>query len=230
MGSQARYNMFKIFNPEGCVKQLDFIQQTTELGSTVVGLRNGAAGILIAHNERRSKLADVQRKVFPVDRRSLVTFSGITNDGLQIVDYLIDKSVKEEVIKGRKTHFLEVFEDLLKDTFERTVVDGRRLYGVSGLYMTEYDGIRLVEFNPKGYAREVRGMSIGSRSQSARTVLEAYCSGYEGMSVEELAKTGIMALRNAHPEDGVLTQENVEIWVLEAGKAVYNIDAGQFLE
>lgn len=229
MGSQARYNMFKIFNPEGCVKQLDFIQQTTELGSTVVGLQNKGAGVLIAHNEKRSKLADVQKKVFPVDRRSLFTFSGITNDGLRIVDYLIDKSVKEEVIKGRTTHFLDVFEDLLRDTFERTVIDGRRLYGVSGLYMTEYDGIRLVEFNPKGYAREVSGMSIGSRGQSSRTVLEAYCSEYERMSIEELVKTGIMALKNAHPEDGVLTRENVEIWILEAGKAVYNIDAERFL-
>ncbi|ADM12655.1 20S proteasome subunit alpha [Encephalitozoon intestinalis ATCC 50506] len=229
MGSQARYNMFKIFNPEGYVKQLDFIQQTTELGNTVVGLRNKGAGVLIAHNEKRSKLADTQKKVFPIDRRSLFTFSGITNDGQQIVDYLIDKSVQEEVIKGRPIHFLDVFEDLLRDTFERTIVDGRRLYGVSGLYMAEYEGIRLVEFNPKGYAKEVSGMSIGSRAQSSRTVLEAYCSEYEKMNVEELVRVGIMALKNAHPEDDALTKENVEIWILEAGKVVYNMDAGMFL-
>ncbi|KAG5859075.1 proteasome subunit [Encephalitozoon hellem] len=229
MGSQARYNMFKIFNPEGSVKQLDFIQQTTELGNTVVGLRNKNVGILIAHNEKRSKLADTQKKVFSIDKRSLFTFSGITNDGQQIVDYLIDKSVREEVIKGRPTHFLDVFEDLLRDAFERTIVDGRRLYGVSGLYMTEYEGIRLVEFNPRGYVKEVKGMSIGCRSQSSRTVLEAYCEEYEKMGVEELARVGIMALKNAHPEDGVLTNENVEIWALEVGKDVYNIDAGMFL-
>ncbi|AFN84137.1 20S proteasome subunit alpha [Encephalitozoon romaleae SJ-2008] len=229
MGSQARYNMFKIFNPEGCVKQLDFIQQTTELGNTVVGLRNKKVGILIAHNEKRSRLADAQKKVFSIDKRSLFTFSGITNDGEQIVDYLIDKSIREEIIKGRPTHFLDVFEDLLRDTFERTIVDGRRLYGVSGLYMTEYEGIRLVEFNPKGYAREVNGMSIGCRSQSSRTVLEAYCEKYENMNTEELVRVGIMALKNAHPEDDALTSENVEIWVLEVGKAVHNIDAGVFL-
>ncbi|CAD26077.2 20S PROTEASOME ALPHA SUBUNIT (C2) [Encephalitozoon cuniculi GB-M1] len=229
MGSQARYNMFKIFNPEGCVKQLDFIRQTTELGGTAVGLKNRSVGVLIAHNERRSRLADIQKKVFSIDRKSLFTFSGITNDGLQIVDYLIDKSVREEVIKGRAIHFLDVFEDLLRDVFERTILDGRRLYGVSGLYMTEYDGIRLVEFNPKGHVREVKGMGIGCRAQSSRTVLEAYCEEYEKMGVEELVRIGIMALKNAHPEDDALTGENVEIWILEAGKAVYNIDAKVFL-
>lgn len=223
MVSQGRYNMFKIFNPEGKIKQLDFIQQTTELGGTAVGLRNKSAGVLITHNERRSKLADVQRKVFRIDSRSLFTFSGVTNDGLSIVDYLIDKSVQEEVIKGRSTHFLGVFDDLLKDTFERTVVDGRRLYGVSGLYLSEYDGIRMVEFNPRGYVKEVSGMGIGSRGQSSRTVLEAYCLDYEKMSVDELVRVGMIALRNAHPEEGILSEENVEIWILEAGKEIYKI-------
>lgn len=229
MGSQTKYNMFKIFNPEGKIKQLDFIQQTTELGSTVLGLRNARCGVLIAHNERRSKLADTQRKIFTIDQRSLFTFSGITNDGVCIVDYLIDKSAREEVIKGRSTHFLDVFEDLLRDAFERTVIDGRRLYGVSGLYLTEYDGIRLVEFNPRGYVKEVKGMSIGSRAQSSRTVLEAHCMEYEGMGIDELIGVGIRALENAHPEEGLLTEDNVEIWVLETGREAYAVSAGSFL-
>lgn len=229
MGSQGKYNMFKVFNPEGKVKQLDFIQQTTELGSTVLGLRNSAAGVLIAHNEKRSKLAEVQDKIFVIDKRSLFTFSGITNDGLSIVDHLIDKSVREEVLKGRCTHFLDVFDELLFDAFERTLLDSRRLYGVAGLYLTEYEGIRLVEFNPKGYTKEVRGMSIGNRAQSSRTVLETHCGEYESMGVEGMVAVGIKALRNAHPEEGFLTGSNVEIWVLEQGKEPYAVDAGSFL-
>ncbi|KHN68932.1 putative proteasome [Ordospora colligata] len=230
MGSQARYNMFKIFSPEGKIKQLDYIQQTTELGSTVMGLRNTRIGIMIAHNEKRSKLAEVQKKVFKIDSKTLFTFSGITNDGMHIVDYLIDENVREDVIKGRKPHFINVFDELLKDTFERTVIDGRRLYGVAGLYMTEYEGkIRLVEFNPQGSAKEVHGMSIGCRCQSSRTVLEAHCGEYEGMGVEELVRIGIMALRNAHPEEDALNAENVEIWVVEVGKETYTADSGMFL-
>lgn len=229
MGSQAKYNIYKIFNPEGKIKQLEFIQQTIELGSTVLGLRNKRIGVLIAHNERRSKLADTHKKIFPIDERSLFTFSGITNDGLCIVDYLIDKSVREEVIKERKTHFLDVFEDLLNDAFERTVVDGRRLYGVAGLYLTEYDGVRLVEFNAKGYAREVRGMSIGNRGQSSRTVLEAHCMEYEEMDLEGLIAIGIKALKNAHPEEGALNGGNVEIWVVEQGRGTYCVNAEPFL-
>lgn len=229
MGSQGKYNMLKIFNPEGKVRQLDFIQQTTELGSTVVGLRNRRMGVMIAHNERRSRLADVQKKIFPIDKRSLFTFSGITNDGLCIVDYLTEKSVSEEVIKGRPTHYLDVFEELLRDAFERTIVDGRRLYGVAGLYLTEYEGIRLVEFNPAGYVREAAGMSIGNRGQSCRTVLEAHSSSYEEMDLEGLVGVGIQALRNAHPEEDFLTADNVEIWVLEEGKGMYSVSAEAFL-
>jgi 20S proteasome subunit alpha 6 len=229
MGEESYYNNYLIFNPEGKVKQLEYIHRTTELGNTVVGLRNSRYGLLIAHNQKVSELADAQKKIFPIGKTALFTFSGITNDGLCIVDYLIDKVVTEEVIKGRNIHFLDVFRDLCYDACSRTLISQNRLYGVSGLFLTWYDGVRLVEFDPKGIVREVHAMSLGNRRQSCRTVLETECGGFEEMDLDGLIQVGIQALRNAHPEQGELTSGNVEIWVLDGNNESYTVEAEPYL-
>ena len=48
-------------------------------------------------------------------------------------------------------------------------------------------------------------MSIGSRSQSARTYLEKYLDELEGCSRNDLVKHGLMALRETLPTDQVVS-------------------------
>ena len=54
------------------------------------------------------------------------------------------------------------------------------------------------------YAFSCKAMSIGSRSQSARTYLEKVLDDLEGCSKNDLVKHGLMALRETLPTDQVL--------------------------
>ncbi|KAF9763945.1 putative proteasome subunit alpha type-6 [Nosema granulosis] len=224
------YKNHIIFNPEGKIKQMEFISNTTSLGNTVLALNNKKTGVFITHNERRCKLAEKQKKIFKINDYTLFSFSGITNDGLNIVDYLIDRSVHEKVIKERKIHPIHVFDDFVAETVARTVANDSRLFAIDGLLMTVHDGVRLVLYEPVGTVKEVRGMSIGNRCQSCRTVLESECLNFENMNLQELVRVGIKALRNAYPEPGVLTRENVDIWVLDESDGAYHIDSQTYLD
>lgn len=225
------YDSYLMFNPEGKIRQLDYIKRTTDLGNTCLALCNRDAGVLIAHVPRRSKLAEPQEKVFRISDSALFAFSGITNDGLSIVDYLKTSALHEGVIKDRDIHYLEVFDELCMDAARRTLVDSSRLLGASGILLIDSDGVRIVEFDPAGIAREAVGVSIGHRSQSCRTILEDCCDDMAAASADELIKMGIRALSNAHPdpEEETLRVEDVYIYVLEAGRGHRTASAGDYM-
>lgn len=222
------YDTELLFNPEGRIKQLEFIKKTTELGNTTVALSNSNLGVLIAHVPKRTKLAEPQQKVFEINSKTLFTFSGITNDGLSIVRYLKNQSVFENVIKDRDLHYLTCFDSLCFDATLRTIYDSNRLYGVAGILLTDYNGIKLVEFEPAGYVREVIGISIGNKSQSCRTILEDGSDIIKTAGENELIKLGIKALKNAYPDpdEHALKQEDIYVYVIEEGKGIRVVDSG----
>lgn len=225
------YDSYLMFNPEGKIQQLEYIKRTAGLGNTCLALCNAKAGVLVAHIPRRSKLAEPQEKVFRISDEALFAFSGITNDGLGIVEYLKASALREDVIKDRGIHYLEVFDELCLDAAHRAVVESSRLYGVAGILMIDSDGIKVVEFDPTGIAREAVGVSIGHRAQSCTTVLEDSCDRFQDATLDELVRIGIKALTNAHPdpEDESLRVEDVYIHVIEAGKGHRTADASQYM-
>lgn len=228
MPSGFDYDSELLFNPEGRIKQLEFIKKTTELGNTTVGLCNQRIGVLIAHVPRRTKLAKPQQKVFEINSKTLFTFSGITNDGLTIVRELIGESVYENVIKDRGLHPLTCFENISFSAALRTIQSNNRLYGVAGILITDHEGIKMVEFEPAGYVREVIGVSIGHKSQSCRTILEDEYTVIKDGNEQEMIALGLKALKNAYPDadDEALKGEDIYVYVMEKDKDIRIIDGG----
>lgn len=224
------YSSELLFNPEGKIKQLEFIKKTTELGNTTIALCNSNVGILMAHVPSRSKLAEPQQKVFEINEKTLFAFSGITNDGLSIVRYLKSQSVFESVIKDRSLHHLTCFDSLCFDAALRTINSQNRLYGVSGILMTDLDGIKISEFEPSGYVREVIGVSIGNKSQSCRTILEHEYENIVNGTDDELVSIGLKALQNAYPDpkDDGLSLSDVYIFLLKRNKPIIQLPSDSF--
>ena len=72
---------------------------------------------------------------------------------------------------------------------------GWRPYGV-GLLIAGYDdmGPHIFQTCPSANYFDCRAMSIGARSQSARTYLERHVSGFMEGNLNELVKHGLRAL------------------------------------
>jgi 20S proteasome subunit alpha 6 len=109
---------------------------------------------------------------------------------------------------------------------------GRRPYGVGFLVVgQDKNGPHLYEFQPTGNSYEYYAMSIGARSQSAKTYLEKHyesftdgglaslCSFVDDSpqppaSIEELIKHGLHALRETLQQDKELNVNNTSIGIL----------------
>lgn len=88
----------------------------------------------------------------------------------------------------------------------------RRPYGV-GLLVAGYDdkGTHIYQTCPSANFYDCKAMSIGSRSQSARTYLEKRLDELANCGLEELIKHGLRALRDTLPAEVDLSTKNVSI-------------------
>ncbi|KAG8901895.1 hypothetical protein FRB99_005015 [Tulasnella sp. 403] len=91
---------------------------------------------------------------------------------------------------------------------------GRRPYGVGFLVIgQDHSGPHLYEFSPSGTSYEYYAMSIGARSQSAKTYLEKHYEEFEDCDLEELINHGLHALRETLQQDKELTNLNTSIGI-----------------
>jgi len=92
---------------------------------------------------------------------------------------------------------------------------GRRPYGVGFLVIgQDKTGPHLYEFSPSGNSYEYYAMSIGARSQSAKTYLEKHYESFADCSLEDLIKHGLHALRETLQQDKELTVKNTSIGIV----------------
>lgn len=91
----------------------------------------------------------------------------------------------------------------------------RRPYGV-GLLVAGYDeqGPHIYQTCPSANFFDCKAMSIGARSQSARTYLEKHLDEFSSTNLEELVKHGLRALRDTLPNEVDLNTKNVSIGIV----------------
>lgn len=109
---------------------------------------------------------------------------------------------------------------------------GRRPYGVGFLVIgQDQTGPHLFEFSPSGNSYEYFAMSIGARSQSAKTYLEKHYESFADCpspclhclvlfahtcqgTLEELIKHGLHALRETLQQDKELNINNTSVGII----------------
>jgi len=92
---------------------------------------------------------------------------------------------------------------------------GRRPYGVGFLVIgQDQSGPHLYEFSPSGNSYEYYAMSIGARSQSAKTYLEKHYESFDDCSLEDLIRHGLHALRETLQQDKELNVKNTSIGIV----------------
>jgi len=120
---------------------------------------------------------------------------------------------------------------LLAEAQVNTQEYGRRPYGVGFLVIgQDQSGPHLFEFSPSGNSYEYYAMSIGARSQSAKTYLEKHYESfadcvYHSLShiiviknvlgnLEDLIRHGLHALRETLQQDKELNVNNTSIGII----------------
>jgi len=222
MSSNERYNYFCMFTPEGKVLPIESVIRTTEHGGVCVAVRSETVGVIISQRTGKDeKLAIGKSKIMQLDENLVYTYSGITNDGVRYGERIKRNLQKEKQRTGITLPIACLIEKEQFNSGIEVMRYGNRATGVSVIIMgVEKNKVKLLEINPTGEAFPCFGSCIGSRAQSARTVLDAKAKEIQNMDEQSLQELAFNAFRNAVNDPDAISAKTYDICVVSVEQGV----------
>ncbi|KAI6105428.1 hypothetical protein F5141DRAFT_1196464 [Pisolithus sp. B1] len=204
-----------VFSPQGRLHQVEYALEAVKQGSAAVGLRSKTHAILLALKRSTGELASYQQKMFRIDDHVGIAIAGLTSDARVLSNFMRQQAMSERMVFNRPMPVNRLVATIADKAQVNTQEYGRRPYGVGFLVIgQDQSGPHLFEFSPSGNSYEYFAMSIGARSQSAKTYLEKHYNSFEDCTLEELIKHGLHALRETLQQDKELNVNNTSIGII----------------
>jgi len=204
--------------------------EAVKQGSATVGVKSKTHAVIVALKRAQNDLSAHQKKCLRIAPHCGMTMAGLTADGRGLTNFMRTEALNHEIVYGSDMPMSRLLAALGERLQISTQQSWRRPFGV-GLLIAGYDstGPSLYQTCPSANYYNCKAMSIGSRSQSARTYLEKVLSELEGADRATLIKHGLIALRETLPADQELTAANVTVCVVGKGEkfAEYNDEGVQ---
>ncbi|XP_023664760.1 proteasome subunit alpha type-1 [Paramormyrops kingsleyae] len=227
-------NDVTVWSPQGRIHQIEYAMEAVKQGSATVGLKSRTHAVLVALKRAQSELAAHQKKILHVDDHVGISIAGLTADARLLCNFMRQECLDSRFVFDRPLPVSRLVALIGSKTQIPTQRYGRRPYGV-GLLIAGYDdmGPHIFQTCPSANYFDCKAMSIGARSQSARTYLEQKMDRFPDSSLNELVQHGLLALRETLPTEQDLTTKNVSVGIV--GKdmefTIYDDDdVAQFLE
>ncbi|GAA5925196.1 proteasome core particle subunit alpha 6 [Sporobolomyces koalae] len=207
------------FSPQGRLHQVEYALEAVKQGSACVGLRSDTHAILLGLKRSTGELASYQKKLIRIDDHLGIAIAGLTSDARVLSNFMRTQAMSSRMLYNRPLPVSRIVGAIADKAQINTQHYGHRPYGV-GLLVAGYDdkGPHLYEFSPSGNCLEYYAMSIGARSQSAKTYLESHYDSFPQASLEDLIRHGLHALRDTLQQDKELTVENTSLGIVGLGK------------
>ncbi|RDB23136.1 putative proteasome subunit alpha type-6 [Hypsizygus marmoreus] len=204
-----------VFSPQGRLHQVEYALEAVKQGSAAVGLRSKTHSVLLALKRSTGELASYQQKMFRIDDHVGIAIAGLTSDARVLSNFMRQQAMSSKLMFNRPIPVNRLVSAIADKAQVNTQEYGRRPYGVGFLVIgQDQTGPHLYEFAPSGNSFEYYAMSIGARSQSAKTYLEKHYESFEDASLEELITHGLHALRETLQQDKELNVNNTSIGIV----------------
>ncbi|CAH1759690.1 1297_t:CDS:2 [Entrophospora sp. SA101] len=198
-------NDISTWSPQGRIHQIEYALEAVKQGSAAVGLRSKTHAVLLVLKRSTGELASYQKKIIRVDDHLGIAIAGLTSDARVLSNFMRTEAMKSKMIYNRPLPIYRIV----------SAIGDSKPYGV-GLLVVGHDetGPHLYECAPSGNFFEYYAMSIGARSQSAKTYLEKNYECFNDASLDELVKHGLHALRDTLQSDKELTTLNCSVGIV----------------
>jgi 20S proteasome subunit alpha 6 len=204
-----------VFSPQGRLHQVEYALEAVKQGSAAVGLRSKTHAILLALKRSTGELASYQQKMFRIDDHVGIAIAGLTSDARVLSNFMRQQALSERMVFNRPMPVNRLVSAIADKAQVNTQEYGRRPYGVGFLVIgQDQTGPHLFEFSPSGNSYEYFAISIGARSQSAKTYLEKHFESFADCTLEELIKHGLHALRETLQQDKELNINNTSVGII----------------
>lgn len=214
-----------IWSPQGRIFQIEYAMEAVKQGSATVGLKSNDYAVLVALKRSSSELSSHQKKIITVDDHVAISIAGLTSDGRLLGNYMRDECLDSRYVFESPLPVSRLVSATAEKMQKPTKVYGRRPFGV-GLLVAGYDtqGSHIYQLCPSANYFDCKAMSIGARSQSARTYLERNLDKFQESSYEEIISHGLSALRECLPNEQELNTKNCTIAVVGKDKPLTLLD------
>jgi 20S proteasome subunit alpha 6 len=155
--------------------------------------------------------------MFRIDDHVGIAIAGLTSDARVLSNFMRQQAMSSKMAFNRPVPVNRLVSAIADKAQVNTQEYGRRPYGVGFLVIgQDHSGPHLYEFSPSGNSYEYYAMSIGARSQSAKTYLEKHYESFMDCTLEELIKHGLHALRETLQQDKDLNVNNTSVGIVGA--------------
>jgi len=204
-----------VFSPQGRLHQVEYALEAVKQGSAAVGVRSKTHSVLLALKRSTGELASYQQKMYRIDDHIGIAIAGLTSDARVLSNFMRQQAMSSRMAFNRPMPVNRLVSSIADKAQVNTQEYGRRPYGVGFLVIgQDQTGPHLYEFSPSGNSYEYYAMSIGARSQSAKTYLEKHYESFADCSLEELIRHGLHALRETLQQDKDLSIKNTSIGII----------------
>ncbi|KAL8278661.1 hypothetical protein RQP46_008953 [Phenoliferia psychrophenolica] len=195
--------------------QVEYALEAVKQGSASVGLRSKTHVVLLALKRSTGELASYQKKLIRIDDHIGIAIAGLTSDARVLSNFMRTQAMSSRMLYNRPMPVNRIVNAIADKAQINTQHNGKRPYGV-GFLVAGHDerGPHLYEFSPTGNCFEYYAMSIGARSQSAKTYLETHFAEFEDCDLPTLIKHGLHALRDTLQQDKELTPLNTSLGII----------------
>lgn len=208
-------NDVTVWSPQGRIHQIEYAMEAVKQGSATVGLKSRTHAVLVALKRAQSELAAHQKKILHVDNHVGISIAGLTADARLLCNFMRQECLDSRFVFDQPLPVSRLVSLIGSKTQIPTQRYGRRPYGV-GLLIAGYDdmGPHIFQTCPSANYFDCKAMSIGARSQSARTYLERHMDAFTDCNLNELVQHGLRGLRETLPSEQDLTTKNVSIGIV----------------
>jgi len=185
------------WSPQGRLHQIEYAMEAVKQGMPIVGLKSKTHAVLVALKRSSSDLAAFQKKIFKVDDHMAIAIAGLTADARLLSRFMQTECLNHKYVYNAPLPVGRLVRQVADKSQVHTQKYGRRPYGL-GMLVIGFDetGAHLYETCPSGNYFDYKAMSIGARSQSAKTYLEKTFASFENASLQELINHGLTALKD----------------------------------
>jgi len=205
-----------VWSPQGRLHQIEYAMEAIKQGSACVGLKSKTHAVIATLKRSTSELGAHQKKIFKIDDHCGIAIAGLTADARLLCKYMQTECLNHKYVYEEPIQVGRLVTAVADKSQIHTQKYGRRPYGV-GLLVVGYDqtGAHLYETSPSGNFYDYKAIAIGARSQSAKTYLEKSFESFPNLSLDDLIKHSLLALREttASGADG-LTTKNCSVGVV----------------
>lgn len=204
-----------VWSPQGRIYQIEYAMEAVKQGSATVGIKSKTHVVLVALKRASSELSAHQKKILPIDDHLGVSLAGLMSDARIFSRFMRNECLNYKFSYNSPMPIWRLVSKIGNKSQIPTQRYGRRPFGV-GLLVAGYDdlGTHLYQTCPSANYYECKAMSIGARSQSARTYLEKHLNEFPTCTLDELIKHALRALRDTLPNEIELTTKNCSLGIV----------------